>query len=465
MAKQIGTRDDDELEGGGGKDRLEGRGGDDRLVGRGGKDRLIGGAGDDDLNGGDAGDQLEGGGGNDTLRGGDGNDVLDPGSSGGDGDVIIGGKGDDRIDFSAGAYTLTYSRLATALEVRLGDATGTVDKGGQGTDTLRGLGAIVSVAGLTVVGGSGDDLIKASLGARQFARLIGGDGDDTIVGGTGFDQLAFSSDGATGVAVRVTGYKGGGMTGRATDPSGGTDSFRKMNEVRGTENDDTFRGRGETDRFVASAGEDSYRGGNGTDDLLRFNRIGIGSVEVDLLAGTASVVAGDGTFAQTLTGIEHIRGSEASGDRLFGSNEEDQLETFDGKDLLEGRDGKDALSAGAGADTLRGGNGGDRLFGQKGKDRINGDGGDDRLDGGTGADRLEGGAGADVFEFGRRDDNDRILDFADGTDLISIRNGADAFSDLTISGAADATITFAEVEIVVTGVAASDLSSEDFLFG
>ena len=166
MAKLIGTRDDDELEGGGEKDRLEGRGGDDRLVGRGGKDRLIGGAGDDDLDGGDGGDQLEGGGGNDTLRGGDGNDVIDPGSSGGDGDVIIGGKGDDSIDFSAGgdAYTLTYSRLATALKVRLGDATGTVDKGGQGTDSLRGLGAIVSVAGLTVVGGSGDDLIKASLG-------------------------------------------------------------------------------------------------------------------------------------------------------------------------------------------------------------------------------------------------------------------------------------------------------------
>ena len=126
------------------------QGGDDRAR-RGRPDTLSGGAKDrldrrrrrrHDLNGGDAGDRLDGGAGNDTLRGGDGDDVIDPGLSGGDGDVIIGGTGNDRIDFSAAglAYTLDYSALSDALEVRLGGATGTVDKGGSGTDTLRGLG-------------------------------------------------------------------------------------------------------------------------------------------------------------------------------------------------------------------------------------------------------------------------------------------------------------------------------------
>ena len=263
----------------------------------------------------------------------------------------------------------------------------------------------------------------------------------------------------------MTGYKGGGMRGTATDASGGTDSFRKMNEIRGTENDDTFRRRGEKDRFVATAGRTATTAATAS-TILRFNRIGIDCVAVDLRAGTATVVAaGDGTFTQTLTGIEHIRGSEAGGDRLLGSNDEDRLETFDGKDLLDGRDGEDALSAATARTTLRGGTGADSLFGEKGKDRI------ERrrrrrphrrrhgrrpARGRRGRRRLR------VRAEGRQRPDP---DFADGTDRIRIRNGADAFSDLTISGGANATITFAEVEIVVEGVAASELSAEDFLFG
>ena len=79
---------------------------------------------------------------------------------------------------------------------------------------------------------------------------------------------------------------------------------------------------------------------------------------------------------------------------------------------------------------------------------------------------LAGGAGEDVFEFKKKDgEGDRITDFADGEDRIRIRSGADAFSDLDISGGANARVAFAQVEIILEGVAASALSAEDFLFG
>ena len=211
--------------------------------------------------------------------------------------MILGSTGNDEIDFSAAglAYTVDYSALSDALALRLRGGSGTVEKGSSGTDSLLGLAAINVTAGLTIIGGSGNDSLRSGLRAGQFVRLDGGAGDDELVGGDAFDQLAFS--GPAGVTVTVTGYKGGGMRGTATDGFGDTDSFRKMNEIRGSELADTFVGAEKKDRFAGTAGDDSFDGGTGL-DVLRFNRIGIDSVAVDLRAGTATVVAEGDSFTQ-----------------------------------------------------------------------------------------------------------------------------------------------------------------------
>lgn len=87
-------------------------------------------------------------------------------------------------------------------------------------------------------------------------------------------------------------------------------------------------------------------------------------------------------------------------------------DTLTGNDLanrLDGGLGRDSLSGQAGADTLNGG---------EGNDTLNGGAEADLLRGGALTDRLTGGTGADLFEFRAGEGQDRITDFAIGSDLI-----------------------------------------------
>ena len=88
-----------------------------------------------------------------------------------------------------------------------------------------------------------------------------------------------------------------------------------------------------------------------------------------------------------------------------------------------GGKGDDDLDGGAGADDLDGGKGIDAIDGGAGADLLDGGKGDDELNGGKGDDSLTGGAGQDDFELS--DGDDVILDFEDGTDVISVRSYKD----------------------------------------
>lgn len=117
-----GTKDNDVLNGTGGKDKIHGHGGNDTINSGGGNDKVFGGPGNDTVNAGPGDDKVWGGPGNDTIngeagrdtiRGGPGNDTIDGGTSddriwGGPGDdTIDGGLGNDRI--RAGPGTDTYN--------------------------------------------------------------------------------------------------------------------------------------------------------------------------------------------------------------------------------------------------------------------------------------------------------------------------------------------------------------------
>jgi Ca2+-binding RTX toxin-like protein len=69
-------------------------------------------------------------------------------------------------------------------------------------------------------------------------------------------------------------------------------------------------------------------------------------------------------------------------------------------------------------DHLLGNSGSNRLSGGAGADVLEGRDGMDTLDGGAGDDRLAGGAGVDTFVFAPGYGRDRVLDFADATDLL-----------------------------------------------
>jgi Ca2+-binding RTX toxin-like protein len=293
-------------------DRLEGRGGNDRLNGFFGNDFLLGGEGNDSLSGGDGDDTLRGGAGNDSLDGGaqtSGNfDVADfadatgpvtvslvtgvatgagigtdalvgieglfgsnfndtlTGTAGAE--YFVGGAGDDLIEGGAGFDIVGYFSATGGVNVNL--ASGAVS-GGAGNDTLVGIEGVLG-------SGFADSLVGGATG--EFFR--GGAGNDTIDGGAGLDRAAydFGPSGSTSVNASL-------RTGSATGGGFGTDTLLNIENLRGSNFNDTLEGDDGANDIQARGGNDTVIGLGGNDNLLGE-------------AGNDSLLGGSG--ADTLTG-------------------------------------------------------------------------------------------------------------------------------------------------------------------
>ncbi len=160
--------------------------------------------GDDTLNGGEGNDMLYGGKGDDILNGGDGDDTLD------------GGPGADMLDGGPGSDTASYEHSATAVLVRLHDASAVRLGDAQG-DTLTGIEHLIGSPHNDILAGDGGD-----------NRLEGGDGNDDLYGG----------------------------------PAGGDDMM-----LGGNGDDRIFGGRG-NDTLIGGAGSDLLKGGPGEDIII-----------------------------------------------------------------------------------------------------------------------------------------------------------------------------------------------------
>ncbi len=113
-----------------------------------------------------------------------------------------------------------------------------------------------------------------------------------------------------------------------------------------------------------------------------------------------------------------LRGLFSGNDIISLSSFDDFALGFDGNDTMSGNGGADRLFGVGGSDLIRGGYGNDSIYGNLGADQLIGGPGIDLLQGGVGNDTLTGGAGADVFAFKAGDNNDRVLDWADGVDQL-----------------------------------------------
>ncbi|HYC99213.1 M10 family metallopeptidase C-terminal domain-containing protein [Brevundimonas sp.] len=234
-----------------------------------------------------------------------------------------------------------------------------------------------------VIGGMGADAIRGNSAANQ---ITGNGGADVIDGGLGSDTVVFSG---TRASYTVT---WNGQVGTVTGP-GGTTTVRNVeflqfsdqtiaaaptggllvagditNEtINGTSFADTMGGLGGTDTVNGLAGADTLDGGSGNDvlnggddddfligglgndglnggtgaDIADYSGAGAG-VTVNLTAGTASGGAG----ADTLTGIEEVRGT-AHADTLTGDGAANILRGGGGIDTMNGGGGADQLFAGA----------------------------------------------------------------------------------------------------------------------
>jgi Ca2+-binding RTX toxin-like protein len=237
----------------------------------------------------------------------------------------------------------------------------------------------------TVIGSSGDDVIRAGGGADT---IFTGDGHNTYDGGTGIDTVNYSRS-SVGILVDLAAGTGSGD---------GTDTIISIENVVGSINRDIIYGSDVDNVLSGGKGNDSLYGGDGHDTLF-------GGADDDFLVGGA------------------------------------------GADTMYGEDGIDTIwygdsPAGVTIDLAHGtGKGGDaegdafkyveNVTGSRFSDLLIGNGGNNVLTGGQGQDTLIGGAGHDMFVFGRfgfggpTDSTvaapDLIKDFTPGEDVMDLR--------------------------------------------
>jgi Ca2+-binding RTX toxin-like protein len=345
-----GTANDDHIFGLAGNDRLYGGNGDDVLDGGSGDDKLFGEDGCDKLTGGEGADQLTGGAGNDTLV----VDLFDTKVAGGTGiDHVILTGADGFQDY--GGKTTQWTGIETISGTAFSDR---VDFSSFQT-------------GLTIDGGSGDDIVFTGAGNDV---VKGGEGSDYISTGGGDDLITVSADDQYVDAGQ--GYDRVVLTG-APDTSGRltfiSSLFLGVEKVTGTAFNDTIELLGLADAVVvnAGAGADVIYGGLGADSLF-------GGAGNDLLfAGFEdAVVSGgdgmdrvgvyspyDGASQQLIANgnwnsIEGILGTAyADYIDLRALKSDVFIEAGTGDDIVYGGSRSDTALLGEGADTLYGGKG------------------------------------------------------------------------------------------------------------
>ena len=387
------------------------------ITGTSADNRILAGLGDSIILGLSGDDFIDGGAGNDDINGGDGDDIL----IGGEGDdLLYGGNGNDQIIGGDGIDTVTYDGdvVQAGVTVNLGQTTGQQTNG-------AGIDRIIFVENLT--GSRFDDMLSGDLG------------DNVIDGGIGIDTLFFS--GATsGVTIDL-------LAEGAQDTGVGNDEIINIENLMGTDFDDTLLGSADdnvltgaigADRLEGRAGDDTLIGGAGDDILLGGDgndtldggagddtiQTGAGVDTVFAGAGNDTVIAalatndlqefevydgGAGTDLFVLDGyaLVSVQVSLATGawsffdptDPFFtATNFEDfDATTSTGIAELIGSNANNNIRMGADDNIVFGLFGDDVIDGGAGDDTLNGNGGNDTLIGGEGNDTLDGGAGNDLF--------------------------------------------------------------------
>ncbi|MGO1075482.1 calcium-binding protein [Inquilinus sp. CA228] len=316
-------------------------------------DILIGGAGGDVLRGFDGADLVDAGAGNDIVDGGSGSDQL----NGLDGDdIMIGGTGDDIMMVDAAGDIVIeragegYDRVIALTSFTLAD----------NVEELTLYGSL----SLSGTGNAANNLIFGNDGASTLTGLDGNDvlngngGDDVLRGGQGADELAGRANGtALGDTATYTESSVGIVANLATGlGSGGAaqgDTYIEVENVDGSQGNDTLVGDAGGNNLRGVGGDDVLRGGAGADTLDGGAGIDTASYYTGSAGVSVSLATGNGSGGEaqddSLAGIENLSGSQGN-DSLAGNSGANTLQGWNGNDALTGADGKDTLTGGAGAD-------------------------------------------------------------------------------------------------------------------
>lgn len=335
------------------------------LTGTGGADDLYGGPGPEN-------DVIRGKGGDDTLGGGGGGNYVN-GDTGDDliyveslaGDTVIGGAGTDILELFLGAFGAI-----------------TLDMSAVGPSGSAEIGYGIKVAGFEtfyVFTGSDDDHVVLSdigsfvntfegndtvIGGSGDDYIRGGQGDDSLTGGDGYDRIGFYSEAAaTGCRVDLR------LQGTAQDTRAGLDVLSGFENASGTAVSDVIIGDANANILLGSSffstGADSADSLNGDagDDILTD-----GSGNHTLVGGAGVDTASFGNHASDTEGgmVVDLTLQGAAQDTGEGLMLLKGVENLSGTyfgDQLTGDAKANVLAGAAADDSLSGGKGGDRLYG------------------------------------------------------------------------------------------------------
>ena len=249
----------------------------------------------------------------------------------------------------------------------------------------------------TLVGGAGSDYILGQAGLLDTLNgnggndyLEGGAGIDAINGGAGIDTAGYANA-SNGVTVLMT-VNG---VGTAVGGDGLADTLTGIENVVGSNFNDTITGDNLANVLAGLDGNDTLNGGGGNDTL-------IGGAGADVLNGGAGIDTANYSTATGRVVLNLTTTARSVGDALG--------DTFTGIETVIGTNFDDIMqTGGTGSFTLNGGNGADRL-----------------ASAGTGSCVLVGGAGHDLL-FGdaaaASSDTFKFLaptDFAAGDEIVYV---------------------------------------------
>lgn len=359
-------------------------------------ENATGGSGNDTILGNSANNVLIGNAGNDTISGGDGGDTLDGGAGddildGGSGaDTVYGGTGNDTIYggfFADAVYGEAGNDVFIMRQNSIGTEYGDNTDGGTGIDRLD-LSQITTTYGSTV---------NLATGTWQYNPLYGGPWTITAVENVDGTQLddTITGDGFANVLNGNAGddwINGGGANdtiegGNGNDLLLGGDGNDRLG---GGSGNDQLRGGAGNDIFDGGSGQDLFYGEDGNDTLKIVNGWNGGYGEV--------FIGGTGIDTFDLSGTNGLNANVNLTDGQF----EDIV--FPGygialssiENVIAGS-GNDILTGSAEVNRLEGLAGNDQLFGLVGNDFLLGGDGNDSLDGGEGRDTMTGGDGDDTY--------------------------------------------------------------------